>query len=172
MAQANDLSRSPVPLCQDSALIAVIEMSQSSWLVAGIVPGVGRRPLKKLVPDAGSLLGLLQHWRDEATKAGRTITRVAICVRSRPRRLLAGALVAGAGHRSLRVARTSTGEDGSARHRAAQTRLAQRYWARTQGPGGSVRKTLIVALARKLLVALWRFVTTGELPAGVVLRAA
>jgi transposase len=56
----------------------VIEMSQSSWLVAGIVPGVGRRPLKKLVPDAGSLLGLLQHWRDEATKAGRTITRVAI----------------------------------------------------------------------------------------------
>jgi transposase len=29
-------------------LIAVIEMSQSSWLVAGIVPGVERQPLKKL----------------------------------------------------------------------------------------------------------------------------
>jgi hypothetical protein len=28
-----------------------IEMSQSSWLVAGIVPGVERQPLKKLAAD-------------------------------------------------------------------------------------------------------------------------
>jgi transposase len=34
------------------------------------------------------------------------------------------------------------------------------------------RKIMIVALARKLLIALWRFVTTGEVPAGVKLRAA
>ena len=31
-------------------------------------------------------------------------------------------------------------------------------------------KTLIVALARKLLIALWRLVTTGETPEGLVLR--
>jgi transposase len=31
---------------------------------------------------------------------------------------------------------------------------------------------MIVALARKLLIALWRFVTTGEAPAGVALRPA
>jgi transposase len=31
---------------------------------------------------------------------------------------------------------------------------------------------MIVALARKLLIALWRYVTTGELPQGVVLKAA
>jgi transposase len=31
---------------------------------------------------------------------------------------------------------------------------------------------MIVALARKLLVALWQFVTTGEVPQGVVLRRA
>ena len=31
---------------------------------------------------------------------------------------------------------------------------------------------MIVALARKLLIALWRLVTIGEVPAGVVLRAA
>ena len=36
----------------------------------------------------------------------------------------------------------------------------------------TLRKTLIVALARKLLIALWRMVTTGEMPAGVVLRPA
>jgi transposase len=29
----------------------VVEMSQSSWLVAGMVPGVVRQPLKKLEPD-------------------------------------------------------------------------------------------------------------------------
>jgi transposase len=31
---------------------------------------------------------------------------------------------------------------------------------------------MIVALARKLLVALWRMLTTGETPEGVVLRPA
>jgi transposase len=40
MPQANDLSRCLTALDQDSTLIAVIEMSQSSWLVAGIVPGI------------------------------------------------------------------------------------------------------------------------------------
>jgi transposase len=31
---------------------------------------------------------------------------------------------------------------------------------------------MIVALARKLLIALWRMVTTGEIPEGVAMRAA
>ena len=44
--------------------------------------------------------------------------------------------------------------------------------ARTADARGGTRKTLIVALARKLLIALWRFVATGEAPAGVVLRPA
>jgi transposase len=78
MPQPNDLSRSLIPLCQDSTLIAVIEMSQSSWLVAGIVPGMERHPLKKLVADEEALLRLLQRWRDEAIKAGRNITRIAV----------------------------------------------------------------------------------------------
>lgn len=78
MPKPNDLSRSPVALDQDSTLIAVIEMSQSSWLVAAIVPGIERQPLKKLAPDPDALLGLLQRWRAEAGKGGRTITRLAI----------------------------------------------------------------------------------------------
>jgi len=49
--------------------------------------------------------------------------------------------------------------------------LAQWYQTRTAG-AGKKRKTMIVALARKLLIALWRLVTTGEVPAGVILRAA
>jgi len=78
MPHLNDLSRCLAALDQDSTLIAVIEMSQSSWLVAGIVPGVERHPAKKLEPDDEALLWLLHRWRDEAGKAGRMITRIAV----------------------------------------------------------------------------------------------
>ena len=48
--------------------------------------------------------------------------------------------------------------------------LAQWYRARI---AESARKTsMIVALARKLLIALWRLANTGEIPAGFVLRPA
>src|SRR3954471_11233869 len=56
--QLDDLSRSLTPLEQDSTIIAVIEMSQASWLVAGIVPGIERHPLKKLEPSEVDLLRL------------------------------------------------------------------------------------------------------------------
>ena len=72
------LSRSLVALDQDSTIIAVVEMSQSSWLVAGMLPGIERQPRKKLEPSAERLLGLLHRWRDEAVKAGRKITRIAL----------------------------------------------------------------------------------------------
>jgi transposase len=78
MPQPNDLSRSLAALDQDSTLIAVIEISQSSWLVAGIVPGIERQPLKKLAAEPPALLALLDRWRAEATKAGRVIARVAV----------------------------------------------------------------------------------------------
>src|SRR4051794_32438706 len=78
MLQPNDLSRSLTALDQDSTLIAVIEMSQASWLVGAIVPGIERHPLKKLAPEAEELLRLLRRWRDEAIKAGRTVTRIAV----------------------------------------------------------------------------------------------
>ena len=50
--------------------------------------------------------------------------------------------------------------------------LAQWYQARTADHRGATRKTMIVALARKLLIALWRFVTIGEPLDGVTLRPA
>ena len=78
MPQSNELSRSLAALDQDSTLIAVIEMSQSSWLVGAIVPGINRQPLKKLAVEEGELLRLLQRWRDEAAKAGRMITRITV----------------------------------------------------------------------------------------------
>src|SRR3954465_1589292 len=78
MPQHNDLSRSLLTPDQASPLIAVIEMSQSSWLVAAIVPGIARHPLKKINADKTMLLGLLRRWQAEAAKAGRVITRIAV----------------------------------------------------------------------------------------------
>lgn len=78
MPKPNDLSRCLAALDQDSTLIAVIEMGVESWLVAGLVPGIDRHPLKKLEVDEGALLCLLQRWRDEAVKVGHPIKRIAV----------------------------------------------------------------------------------------------
>jgi transposase len=74
----NDLSRSLTALEPDGTLIAVIEMSLSSWLIGGILPGVERQPLKKLAVDESALLKLLHRWREEAEKAGHRIERIVV----------------------------------------------------------------------------------------------
>ena len=78
MPMPNDLSRSFTAFEQDSTLIAVIEMSLTSWLIAGILPGIERHPLKKLDVDEEGLLQLLHRWRDEAINAGREISRIVL----------------------------------------------------------------------------------------------
>jgi transposase len=86
MPQPNDpglrrwqaLSRSLVALDHNSTIIAIVEMSQSSWLVGGVLPGIERQPRKKLEPSPERLLAVLHRWRDEAVKVGRTITRIAL----------------------------------------------------------------------------------------------
>ena len=77
------------------------------------------------------------------------------------------------------------GKDGNRRARAAMVELAWMWlrwqpdsalsaWfrARVGAMGGRIRKIMIVALARKLLVALWRYVNDGVVPSGAKLKAA
>jgi transposase len=78
MTPFEDLSRCLAAFEQDSTLVTVVEMSQSSWLVAGLVPGVARQPLKKLAADGAALLRLVERWRSEAVKAGRMIDRIVL----------------------------------------------------------------------------------------------
>jgi hypothetical protein len=80
MAQPNDLSRPLAGLNQDSTLIAVVELAQASWLVAGILPGVHRHLLKKIAVDQDLLLLVLRRWKDEAEKARRPIKRIAVAL--------------------------------------------------------------------------------------------
>jgi transposase len=74
----NDLSRSLIPFDPNQTLTAVVELSKKAWLVAGIIPGVERQPLKKLGADENELLKLLERWRAEAEKVGHKITRIAV----------------------------------------------------------------------------------------------
>ena len=78
MPQQNDLSRSLTPFEQAITLVVVIELSKSSWLIAGTIPGIERQPLKKIVPDETELLRVLHRWRDEAVRKGHTVTRIAV----------------------------------------------------------------------------------------------
>jgi transposase len=78
MSQSFDASRSLTALEQDSTIIASIEISQSKWLVAAVVPGIERRPLKKLDSDEEALIKLLHRWRYEAGQAGRQINRIVV----------------------------------------------------------------------------------------------
>src|ERR1700676_5339958 len=62
----NDLSRSLIALDMDTTLIAVV------------VPGIERQPLKKLKTDENALLALFNRWRDEAVRSGHKISRIAV----------------------------------------------------------------------------------------------
>ena len=73
-----DASRSLTALEQDSTIIAVIEMSQTKWLVAALVPGIERQPLKKFDANEETLLKLVHRWRREADQAGRNIKRTVV----------------------------------------------------------------------------------------------
>ncbi len=131
MPQPNHLSRSLVALDQDSTIIAVVEMSQSSWLVGGILPGIERQPRKKQEPSLKRLLALLHRWRDELVRAGHTIARIAVAFEAGrdgfwvARWLEARGVEAHVIHPSsvAGIAGTSPGKDRSARHRVAEARV-------------------------------------------------
>ena len=53
-----------------------------------------------------------------------------------------------------------------------QSALALWFEERVRRNGGRLKKTTIVALARKLLVALWKYVTAGVVIEGAVMKAA
>jgi transposase len=78
MPKFNDLSRSLDAFEQDSTIVAAIEMSSTSWLVGGLVPGRDGDPHKKLPTQAEALLALLYEWRDQAVAEGKVIKRICI----------------------------------------------------------------------------------------------
>jgi hypothetical protein len=122
MIHVDDLSRSLIAFEQISTLVIVVELSQSSWQAAGVVPGIERRPLKKLNPDpttafGGGLAGSSdKSWQSDHTDRSR--------FRVWSRWVLAGSMAADPWRRDLRhafdecrgIARAPPSQDGSARY--------------------------------------------------------
>ena len=52
-----------------------------------------------------------------------------------------------------------------------QSDLAQWYYRRVGNLERRVRRIMIIALARKLVIALWRYLETGEPPKGAIIVA-
>jgi transposase len=78
MKRVDDLSKSLAPFDAGACLVVVVELSQSSWLVAGRAANLDRQPIKKLEPDEYALLRLLQRWREEASQKGPRIERITL----------------------------------------------------------------------------------------------
>lgn len=57
------------------------------------------------------------------------------------------------------------------RRHQPDSELSRWFRARVGNQKGRIRRIAIVALARKLMVALWRYLTTGLVPSGAVLRS-
>ena len=74
----SDLNQSYAAFDQASTIVSVIELSSKSWLLAGTVPGVERRPRKKLPSDPHEVVRQLERWCAEAVKAGHAIKRMVV----------------------------------------------------------------------------------------------
>src|SRR5271168_3583647 len=79
MTEYFDAHRPATAFDHDSTLVVAMELSGKSWQLGAVVPGVSRRPKRGLkVGDTDELLRVLERWKAEAAKAGRTIARVVV----------------------------------------------------------------------------------------------
>ena len=188
MVKPNGLNKCLTAFDQNNTLVAVVEMSQSTWLVAGIVPAIERRH----VPGASAA---------SDRPCARPPSVLKACVHpmmsrrqrthwlSRPLRRRAVARYAGLtgspDESGKRRREKGLAKAGSARVRRGMIQLAwcwllhqknsaltEWYRSRALDNRQATCKVMIVALARKLLIALWRLVAVGEVPQGVALRPA
>ena len=68
----------PTSLDPHTTIVAAVELSKKTWLVAGHVPGLERRPLTRTDDHANGLLRILTAWRKRGEQAGRTIARIVV----------------------------------------------------------------------------------------------
>lgn len=68
----------PTSFNHATTIVGVVELSKKTWVIGGYVPGLERRPLKRVNDHAAGLLGVLVAWRKKAEQAGRTIARIVV----------------------------------------------------------------------------------------------
>jgi transposase len=79
MTEYFDAHRPATAFDHDSTLVVAMELSGKSWQLGGVVPGVSRRPKVGVkAHDLDDVMRVVERWKAEAAKAGKTITRVAM----------------------------------------------------------------------------------------------
>lgn len=79
MTEFFDAHRPATAFDHDSTLVVAMELSGKSWQLGAVIPGVARRPKRSLkARDTAELLRILERWKAEAAKAGRTVARVVV----------------------------------------------------------------------------------------------
>lgn len=68
----------PIFFDHATTIVGVVELSKKTWVVGGYIPGLERRPLKRVNNHAAGLLDVLVAWRKKAEQAGRTIARIVV----------------------------------------------------------------------------------------------
>src|SRR5688572_14841271 len=79
MPKQFDLHQAATAFDHDSTLVVALELSGKSWEAGAVVPGVARRPRRRLqVRDLAGLLRSIEHWKSEALTVGRAVQRVSL----------------------------------------------------------------------------------------------
>ena len=79
MSESFDAHRPATAFDHDSTLVVAMELSGKSWQLGAVVPGVQRRP--KVGVKSGDLkevMRLVDRWKAEAARAGKTVARVVV----------------------------------------------------------------------------------------------
>lgn len=169
MTLAPDQTDAPEAARPDLGSIFVsLELSRATWLVTSLSPGGGERMSRHAV-RGGNVAGLLDRFADLEARA-LTAERVAHVNRIRGLLFAQGI----SDYEPIRRDRLETLRTVDGRPLRHQPTSALSVWfhRRVGEAGGSGKLILIVALARKLLVSLWRFAAAGIVPEGAVLIAA
>jgi transposase len=68
----------PVAIDPETTLVAVVELSGSSWMIAGQIPGVDRMPKRNVEPSAAAVRTTLEAWTRRAMAKGRMVRRTVL----------------------------------------------------------------------------------------------
>ena len=192
MKPVDDLSRSLVAFDQECAVVAVIELSNRDLarlaVVGEQIEAIERDRLARLqqAPQSRSSAMVALLARVVGVETADMLVQGILSRPLRDRRALAryAGLTGSPDESGARRREKGLAKSGNARVRRGLIQLAWRFLMFQKGSGLAAwyryrteaaptrRKTLIVALARKLLIAFWRLVTTGAVPDGLILRPA
>ena len=145
----------------NSTIIGAVELSEKKWVLAVQLPGVGRHSRHVLEACGDGLASFVERLKARCAAAGHRITRVVLTHEAGRDGFWQQAITRGDGRTRVDVVALATGQ--------RLVRVVPRACRRS---GGRIRKIMIVALARKLLVALWRYVKDGVIPDGAKMKAA